>query len=147
MELDLAGVDRGKEIAPYEGEQHAAEYQNQSRHRRHDESAPHQSRKQIGLARAKTLEPAVKPHVEAREPAARSVRFAVMLALQEIADQNRRQRPGQCVGREHGENHRKAHRREQEFGRPNTTEVKTQLIARVETSVGTAMFAEPWSVA
>ena len=29
----------------------------------------------------------------------------------------------------------------------NTTEVKTQLIARVETSVGTAMFAEPWSVA
>ena len=29
----------------------------------------------------------------------------------------------------------------------NTTEVKTQLIASVETSVGTAMLAEPWSVA
>ena len=27
------------------------------------------------------------------------------------------------------------------------TEVKTQLIASVETSVGTAMLAEPWSVA
>ena len=81
MELDLAGVDRGKEIAPYEGEQHAAEYQNQSRHRRHEKSAPHQSRKQIGVAGAKTLEPPVKPRIEACEPAARSVRFAAMLAL------------------------------------------------------------------
>ena len=27
VELDLAGVDQGKEIAPYECEQHAAEYQ------------------------------------------------------------------------------------------------------------------------
>src|SRR5208282_6732416 len=59
VELDLARVDRGKEIAPYEGEQHAAEYKNQHRHCRHEESAPHQSRDQIGVARAKTLEPAV----------------------------------------------------------------------------------------
>src|SRR5271167_5163311 len=83
VQLDLAGVDRGKEIAPDEGEQHGAEYQNQSRYGRQDKSVSHQSSEQIGVAGAKMLEPPVKPGVEAREQAARSVRFAVMLALQE----------------------------------------------------------------
>ena len=44
MELDLARVDQGKEVAPYEVEQHAAENQNTSRQGRHDKSAPLQPR-------------------------------------------------------------------------------------------------------
>ena len=63
MQLNLTGVDRRKEVAPDEGEQHAAENQDTSRNGRREKSVAHQTCDQIGVARAKAFEPAVEPHV------------------------------------------------------------------------------------
>ena len=73
----------------------------------------------------------------------------MLLALEQEPDGDRRQSPRQAVGGEHGEHHREAKRREQISRRAprNTTEANTQLIASVETSVGTAIPAEPCRVA
>ena len=79
-----------------------------------DEAMADQFRERARIAVAHRLETPLESGMEARKQAGRSrIRRAVVLALEQQADDDRRQRPRQAVGRQHREHHRKPERREQ----------------------------------
>src|SRR6202047_2567921 len=81
MELDLSAVDVGKEIAAYQRRHDAAQRERQRGDDRNDEAPLEQHRKHAQIAPAKQLEAALEALVQLREPVARLVRSAVVLAL------------------------------------------------------------------
>ncbi len=133
MELDLSAIDVREEVAADQRRHEAAQREHQRGGERNDEAPLKQHREHAHIAAAKQLESMLEALVQAREGVARPVGFAVVLALEQQADHDRRQGPREGIGREHSEHHGKPERREQE--------------ASVETMVGTAIPAEPCRVA
>jgi hypothetical protein len=114
MELDLSPVDGGEKVAADHGKHYASEREHQPGDDRNDEPPLEEHRQHAHVASAQQLEAALKT----REPAARAVCAAVVLALEQQADDDRRQCPRQRIGRQHGEYDRKPERGEQELCRP-----------------------------
>ena len=90
VKLDLTAVDGRKEIAADERQQNPAEREHQDGNDRDDEPAREKRGQQSGIADAHRLETALEPGIEPAKPAARS---AVVLALEQQSDGDRRQRP------------------------------------------------------
>ncbi len=118
VKLDLSPVDCGEEVVADHGEHHASQREHQHGGDRDNERPLEQHREHAHVAPAKQLETTLELLVKPREPVVGALCPTVVLALEEEADDNRRQRPRQCIGRQHREHDREAERREQEFGRP-----------------------------
>jgi len=84
-----------------------------------------------------------------QQPAPGAIAGAVVLAFQQEANGNRRQRARKPVGASIANTTASPSGVNRYFEGPsrNMTEVNTQLMASVDTNVGTAMPAAPWSVA
>jgi hypothetical protein len=117
VELDLSSVDGGKEIAAGRHQHNASQRQDQDGGDRDNEPPRKQKREHVDVTFAQPLEAALESAVQAGKPASRAARFATVLALEQQADHDRRQRPRQAVGSEHCEHDGEPKRREQELGR------------------------------
>ena len=115
VELNLPTVDQRKEVAADEHEQHAAERQNHHSGNRHDDPPGQQCMQERCVGGAHILKAALEALVDPAENAGAATLFAVLLALEQKTDHDRRQRARKAVGRQHGEHHGEAERREKVF--------------------------------
>ena len=124
-EVDLTTVDGGKEVASDHHQHHAAKREHQRGGDRDNEPPLEQHREHAHVAPAKQLETTLELLVKPRKPVG-ALCPAVVLALEEEANDDRRQCPRQRVGRQHGEHDCEPERGEQEFCRPFEKHYRTR---------------------
>ena len=116
MDQDLAGIDRGKEVAAEE--RHQQERQGNAGEESGDEdrTMAQRQREDATIAGAETLEPRLEAALEPDQWIARRRWRTVMMfvPLQQILRHRRHQRARQDERPDHGEHHRQRHRHEQE---------------------------------
>ncbi len=118
VQLDLPSVDGRKEVAPDQHQHRSGEREYQQAGGRNSKPVFEQCPKQSSIALAHVLEGALKGTVEAGEQVCRRVvRRAMMLALEQKANDDRGQRPRQGVGRQHREHDGEPERGEQKLRR------------------------------
>ena len=116
MELKAAGVDHRKKVAADHGEDRAAGADHEDRDQEDGDGAADQLFEQKGVALTQPFKTGVESAVDAGKDAGRLARRGTALAPEKQADRDGRQGPRKAVGRQHGEHHGEAERREQEFG-------------------------------
>jgi hypothetical protein len=146
VQLNLPAVDRRKEIVTHQHQHRGPKAEHEDCDDRDDHASAEQRSEQIDISFAHSLEAVLEGVVDAAEPA-RWTAGVVAFTLEQQTDRYRRQGAREPVGRQHRKYHGKPERREHAGPSRKTTDVNTQLMASVETRVGTAMPAAPCRVA
>jgi len=149
VESDLAGVDRGEEVATDEGNESDGGRDERREARKRDATVLEDPRQAEAVDVPCLLEARVERVVDAPERASVPRRIAMNLVREEVPDHRRHERPREQIGGAHGEHDRERQRGEEGLAAPvrNATGAKTMQMHSVDTNAGIAICAAPSRIA